>query len=344
MRYVVGIDGGQTTTAVVADQNGRLLGIGQGGPLPRLSGNSENSQNSQNSQNSRNDIGHIARWHKSVGDAVTGAIRMADLQNARIGIACMGQRDDLDKVEALWAAILPDARLLQPPTARVALYTVTFGRPGVAVLAGMYASAYGVNALGQEAHCGGWDGLPGDEGSGQWIAARALNACCRAYDGIDPPTQLLPMVLRHLSAPDLRAVPRLVGTQGLCRPDVPELAGLAEVVSRAAAQGDRTARRILREAGKELALSTQSVLRRLALSDAPSVTVGTVGGVFRAGRAVLRPFRERIKQSTLNAQIVPATIPPAAGAALIALEALNITIEEDLLLNLKTTLVRMTNS
>lgn len=318
MRYVLGVDGGQTTTtAVVVDETGCLLGIGLGG----LSTNLHDSDGAE-------------RVQQAVSEAVVGAVRMADLQNARIAAACLSLNGDKDEIEALCASVLPNTNLILESETRIALYSVTFGRPGIVVVAGMRAGAYGVNTLGEQARCGGWDGLLGDEGSGYWIAARALNACYRAYDGIDAPTLLLPLVLKHLDVNALQQVQRALTSERLCRSDI---AGLSEVVSRAAAQGDRTAQRILREAGKELALSAQSVLRRLQFQQ-EAVTVGTVGGVFRAGRAVLRTFREMVKQYAPNAVIVPGRVPLAVGAALIALESIDVAIQDELLANLEAAL------
>ena len=320
MRYVLGVDSGQTTTAIVADETGCLLGMGMGGPALNLQ-----------------EPGGAARAQKSLGDAIAGAVRMADLQNARIAACCLGTRGDQAQTEVVCAPVVPTADLIFVPDTRIALYSVTLGRPGVVVAAGVSAGAYGVNASGESASCGGWGSLMGDEGSGYWIALRALNACCRAHDGIDAPTSLLPLVLRHLDAEDLPHVQRLMASDRLRCADV---AGLSEVVSRAAAQGDKTARRILREAGKELALGAQSALRRLNM-EGDAVIVGTVGGVFRAGRAVLRTFREMVLQTAPNARIVPARVPPAAGAALIALEAIDVPVRDDILTNLEAALPRL---
>ena len=78
MRYVLGVDGGQTTTtAVVVDETGCLLGIGLGG----LSTNLHDSDGAE-------------RVQQAVSEAVVGAVRMADLQNARIAAACLSLNGD----------------------------------------------------------------------------------------------------------------------------------------------------------------------------------------------------------------------------------------------------------
>src|SRR5690348_11120923 len=72
MRYVLGVDGGQTsTTAVIADETGCLLGIGHGGPANHI-----------------HEPGGVERIRRSLSDAIRGAVTMADLENARIAAAC----------------------------------------------------------------------------------------------------------------------------------------------------------------------------------------------------------------------------------------------------------------
>lgn len=321
MRYVIGVDGGQTsTTAVIADETGHLLGIGHGGPANHI-----------------HEIGGVERIRRSLSDAVRDAIVMADLQNARITAACLGMTGSSEEVEGICTPVIPADRLIFGQDTLIALYAVTFGRPGVVIIAGTGSAAYGVNLRGETAHAGGWGYLLGDEGSGYWIALQALNACCRAGDGIAPPTQLQSMLLKRLEAQDLQEVHTLVYSGRLSRPD---LAILAETVALAAAQGDATARRILREAGKELALCANAVVQRLQMQTEP-VMVGTVGGVFRAGRSVLRSFREGVKTVAPQAAIVAPRVPAAVAAAIMALEAISVPVQDGLLSNVQTALSRL---
>lgn len=321
MRYVLGVDGGQTsTTAVLADETGCLLGIGHGGPANHI-----------------HESGGVERVRHSLREAIRGAVSMADLENARIAAACLGMSGGTEVMEGVCVPVVPADQLIFGADTRIALYSVTLGQPGVVVIAGTGAAAYGVNADGKQAWAGGWGYLLGDEGSGYWIAVRALNACCRANDGIGPQTQLLPAMLQHFEAPDLKPIHRRIYSGEMARPD---LAALAEVVSRTAAEGDAIARRILRDAGKELALIVNAVLIPLSLAQEP-VTVGTVGGVFRAGRLVLRTFREVVQRTAPQAAIVPARVPAAVGAALMALETIGAPVRNGLLDNVQATLVRL---
>jgi N-acetylglucosamine kinase-like BadF-type ATPase len=321
MRYVIGVDGGQTsTTAVVADETGCLLGIGHGGPANHI-----------------HEPGGVERIRRSLSDAIRGAVTMADLENARITAACLGMTGGSKAMEEVCLPVVPTDCLVFGMDTRIALYSVTFGRPGAVVIAGTGAASYGLNAKGETATAGGWGYLMGDEGSGYWIAVRALNACCRAHDGIAPPTQILPLLLQHLEVSGLKPIHKRIYSGAMSRPDI---AALAEIVGRAAAQGDAPARRILRDAGKELALAVNAVLLKLRMERGP-VTVGTVGGVFRSGRLVLRTFREVVKRAAPEATITPACVPSAVGAVLMALEEIGVPIEDRLLARIKESLPRI---
>src|SRR5579871_430059 len=182
MRYVIGIEGTPTgTTAAVADTTGCVLGLCHGMALPALQ-----------------EPGGLELARRGIAEVVKDAIAMADLENARFAAACLGMREKAEVLEGICLAAVPAERLLFAPPARLALASVTLGRPGVAALAGIGATVCGVNAARAVAATGGWGGMISEEGSGGWIVQRALNACCRAVDGIGPETQILPLFLEHL--------------------------------------------------------------------------------------------------------------------------------------------------
>ncbi len=317
MRYVIGIDGGQTTTtAVLLDETGCLLGIGIGGPANHI-----------------HEPGGTARIQHSVRSALQESITMAELQHQPIAAACLGMTGASAHMEQLCRPLVPAERVLFGHDTRIALYASTFGRPGAVVIAGTGSAAFGRTAKGEEAVTGGWGYLMGDEGSAYWIAVQALNACCRYKDGRAEETQILAMLLEHLEMNDFQQVHTLVYSS-MSRADI---AALAELVSKAASQGDRTAMRILDSAGKELALLALKTLEKLNLQHS-DVPLGTAGGVFRAGRNVLRPFRERLHKYAPEVRIVPPAVPAAAAAALMALEAIGIRLDESLLETLQTSL------
>ena len=308
MRYVIGVEGTQAgTTTVVADATGCVLGIHHGVALPLL-----------------HETGGWEGARRGISEGMQGAIAMADLQNARFAAACLGLGEKPEVLEALCVAVVPAERLLFAPLSRLALASVTFGKPGVAAFAGAGAMVCGVNAAGEIATAGGWGGIICEEGSGSWIAARALSACCRAVDGVGPQTAILPLLLAHLEATDFREVYCRL-SEGALTP--PRVLALMDLTRLAAAQGDAVALRILREAGRELGVAVSVTLRRLGM-EKEQPTVGTVGEVFQAGRLVLRTFREVVQRSAGGAVFAAPQTSMAVGAVVLALTALGVEITE----------------
>jgi N-acetylglucosamine kinase-like BadF-type ATPase len=321
MRYVVGLDGGRGgATAVVADAEGCLLGVGNGGAsTPGIDTCDER---------------RMLRW---VAEAVRGAIAAADLENARIAAACIGGSCGEEFLRAVSDSVVPSDEIVVGGRGLLGLYAVTLGGPGAVMRAGVGSAAFGRNAQDETAETGGWYGPQGDEGGGYWIALRALSACCRARDGIGPDSQLTAAILQHLEITDLKQLHRKIHSGAMTLRDV---AMLSETVGRVAAQGDVVAGRILRDAGKELAAGVAAVLARLNMEN-EAVTVGAIGGVFRAGRLLLRPFREGVLRAAPHATILPARIPVAVAAVLHALEQIGVPPSASILARIQATLPRV---
>ncbi|MGC8668006.1 MAG: N-acetylglucosamine kinase [Chthonomonadales bacterium] len=310
MRCVLGVDGGQTSTvAVVLRDDGVVLGRGYGGPANHLT-----------------EPGGMERLEASLRTAVEAARNRAGWSGV-FASACVGLTGLALGVEALCANVIRAERMAVVHDTRIALYSVTLGKPGVVVIAGTGSVAYGENAQGECASCGGWGYLLGDEGSGYWIGLQALNAMTRAADGRGPATSLSDAVCRHLGVADVHGVHHLVYSHRLDRRGVAEI---ARIVDMCAEDGDTISRRILRNAGKELGLQASLVLNRLGMADQP-VMVGCVGGVFQAGRWVCPAMAASIKRTAPGSQVVRPKAPQSVASALRALEALGVAVDEQLL-------------
>ena len=69
--------------------------------------------------------------------------------------------------------------------------------------------------------------------------------------------------------------------------------------------------------------------------------VSAAGSVFRSGRLVLRSFREVIRKKNPLAEIHPTGAPLSLGAAILALESLEIEIDDRLIENVDGSLSRI---
>jgi N-acetylglucosamine kinase-like BadF-type ATPase len=170
---------------------------------------------------------------------------------------------------------------------------------GVAVVAATGASVWGVRADdGRVTSAGGWGSLLGDEGSAYAVGLGLLRAAARLYEGrLAPPTpsRIVSALCEHfdLDYETFRAgLCDVAYRRPLTRPDIARLAPLG---TRLAAEGDPVARQIVRKVASDLANLALFVAHRLFAPD-EVFGVAAAGGLFNAGALVLDPLRARFVQ------------------------------------------------
>jgi N-acetylglucosamine kinase-like BadF-type ATPase len=93
---------------------------------------------------------------------------------------------------------------------------------------------------------------------------------------------------------------------------------LGRLTLEAAAEGDGEARAALDEGARELASCVLSVAQRLEYTAGTS-ELALTGGLFAAGERVIRPLEKAIAEVLPDCRVLSAELPPAFGAALLAL-------------------------
>lgn len=296
MDLILGVDGGQSSTiALLADETGLVLGVGHGGPANHI-----------------HEPGGVQRMENSLRDAVHSAFASAGLPLQRVASACFGMTGGMELATDLAPRFVQADALTVHHDVVTALAGASRGGPGVILISGTGAIAYGQTIDGRTAKVDGAGYLFGDEGGGYWIGVRALNAFARAVDGRGPDTALARAIPEAFGQADFAGVHRVVYDQTAGRP---EIASLAAVVGAAAASGDAVAQAILVEAGALLAESALVAVRRLSLADPP---IYYSGGVFEAGRWLLDSFSTAIHHAVPQATIKPAAFPQVVGALILA--------------------------
>jgi len=150
------------------------------------------------------------------------------------------------------------------------------GKDGINIVAGTGSIGYG-ERQGRAARIGGWGEVFGDEGSAYWIAIQGLALFSRMSDGRAPRGALYDRVVEALSLnTDLDLCRRIMGQDAMGRG---EIAGLANLVSRAAADGDGGAQAILLSAARELAALATGLRTVLGFAPGERVPVSWSGGV-----------------------------------------------------------------
>ena len=301
MNLFLGVDGGQSsTTALIGDGDGRVLGTGSGGPCNHV-GAAEGAR----------------KLRSSVSACVAQACEGAGIDPGTVcfASACFGMSGGPADKQAILSEIL-SARILTVTTdAVIALAGATAGSAGIITIAGTGSIAYGRNAAGRSARAGGWGYIFGDEGGGFDIVRQALRAALRQDEGWGPETSLRGVLLEATGAADANDALHRFYTQDWPRP---RIASLAVLVDREANAGDRTAREILSDAGLQLASLAASVRRQLWAEGDPAQVIH-IGGVFRS-RIVLEQFRLHV-ESVRGNRCGPPAYGPAAGALLEAYRA-----------------------
>lgn len=272
MSYYLGIDGGGTKTlAVIRDADGRECGRGAGGP------------------------GNIA-FHdeatvlRSVRAAVEEARRASGLPDAGFAAVCAGMAGySVEPRRAAFEAALRQevaaARYRVEPDYVIAYWGASEGEPGVVIIAGTGAVAYGRNAEGVSYKEDGFGYLLGDRGSGfnlglyalrytldrmQQNRSDALTEAVRAHTGARIQNEILQWLYGEFSTA--------------------RVAGLAPVVGELAEAGVPAARTLVAEMARRLRHTALSVRHALWLPrNAP---VYPLGGLWQLGPFFRAEFAE----------------------------------------------------
>lgn len=296
----LGVDGGGTKTqAVIADAAGRTIGEGLAGPSNPLRVGIANAAAAVREA-----------FHLALSQA--GA-RRSDVAAAQIGLAGV-RREDLRQRMRAELSSLGVGALEIVTDADIALYGATNGEPGLVLIAGTGSICCGKNARGRRACAGGWGPIAGDEGSGSWIARRALQAVARATDGRGRETALVDSCLEYFNVAAADDLSTAIYSPSMTNE---RLAGYGKAVIEAAQGGDEVARGIVEDAGRELALQAVAVISQLRM-EREEFQVAYVGGVFRSGDLLLNALREALVGVAARAYLAPPRLAPAVAAALMA--------------------------
>jgi N-acetylglucosamine kinase-like BadF-type ATPase len=300
-RVYLGVDGGQSsTTALIADGNGNVVGMGKGGPCNHVS-----------SAEGR------GRFFRAIGACIQQACNAAGLNHSTLIFesACLGFSGGPKDKDQYSRELIRSRRFKITHDAEIALSGATAGEPGIIIIAGTGSMAFGRNAAGKTARAGGWGYVFGDEGGGFDLTRRALRAALRFEEGWGPPTSLHRSLREATGAPDINDLMHQFYSPKFTRA---EISAMSEMVSQAAASGDAVASEILRAAAADLCFYVQGVHGNL-FSATQKPRVAYIGGVFKSP-PLLAEFRTLVSDR-LGCPVEPPRLSPAAGALLEALRA-----------------------
>lgn len=307
---VIGVDGGGTSTRVaVATANGNLLGIGQAG-----AGN-------------YHDVGaervqlHIERALVAAWSSAGQTRQQAAA--AFLGLGSITSEEDRQVIRriARELALAPDDKVGVDHDLSIALAGGLGGRAGIVLIAGTGSSSFGRGPDGRTWRAGGWGHTLDDLGSSGWLGLQAMVATVRAFDGRGDSTILSGKVLEALGIDDIQKIMRRVDGEGMTRR---EIAGLAPLVTNAAATGDPVARQLLTEAAQHLALLPTTVAKKLNLAEQlDAVPLVVTGGLTQAGPEFQVALAAALHEALPQAVVSSPKFQPVIGAVLRAIELLD---------------------
>ena len=321
MKLYLGIDGGQShTTALIADESGRILGQGQAGP----------SNHTREPGGRERLIGAVTG---SIGEAVARA-GLGGRQPAFISahLALTGEPEE--KIEIVREIVTAD-HLVVGHDAPGALAGAFAGGDGIVVLAGTGSVACGQttapNGERTFVRVGGHGYLFSDEGSAFSIAREALARALRNEDA-GCQGDLRPILLEYFERPNLKAIAQDCYAGVITRD---RLASFAATLAEAAESDDAEAIDILNSAALDLARLASLAAHRLGVETKPMM-VSYGGGVFRSHQLMVA-FAANVTEFLLNGRVEAPRFGPAVGALLLAYRQSGFTLNQSLLSNIERT-------
>ncbi|MEJ8547006.1 N-acetylglucosamine kinase [Brevibacillus borstelensis] len=283
-RLFIGIDGGGSkTNAAICDETGEIVGraVGEGtNPLSRPWPQVEDT------------------IRRLVDELIVQAGGWADdVEAIFLGLAGADRPEVKGRIEDAFGPAW-GGRLQIDNDAAGALYSGTWGEPGIVLIAGTGSIAYALTDTGARHRVGGWGYLLGDEGSGYDLGRQAVIAVLRAFDGRGAPTLLSELVIRHFEVdrPD-QLIARLYSSPNP-RKDLAEVSVLAE---RAAEAGDEAAARCVNQAARSLLELAEAC--RSQTSD--SMPVVLAGGLLAADTMLRRQLLELARFDVIIPRAAP---------------------------------------
>jgi len=307
MAVFLGIDvGGSKTHALLADENGSVLGFGEAGP-----GNHET-------------VGYdglVDAMQTAFLEAASGKqIKPREIKGAGFGIAGYDWPSEreatLDAVSVLGLScpikVVNDAVL--------GLYAGSPKGWGVNLIAGTSNNCYGCDASGNEGRVTGAGMFFGEFGGAWEIVVKAVHAVNYQWIKRGPETKLSERFMEITGTSSLaQLMESLVMEEHIVNPawavDVFQIAG----------QGDAAALEIIQWAADELSALASAVIRQLHFETVEFDLVLS-GSLFQKDSTLYKPVTKGILETAPSAHFIILDVPPVSGAVFLGMSAANLKI------------------
>lgn len=297
MKYIIGVDGGGTKTEAIAySQEGKELGRGYAGFGNVLLGFQEAYEN-------------IELSLKNCIKSVEGVYHEADCAFIYLGLAGIEVGNAKAKIQKALEDNL-HVPIKAVNDAEIALAALLKGEDGILTISGTGSISYGLHK-GIVGRAGGWGHLLGDEGSGYNIAIKGFKNMIMEEEYNLPYSSLTTAFMNKLGINNVEDISSFIYSS-----NKGEIAAFVPIVVSQAEAGDEIAKGILLQAGKDLALMTYILYKKLNFND--EVFVGIKGSILTKVNIVRSSFEEALKSKLGGFTIVEEEVSPAKGAFYLA--------------------------
>ena len=305
MKLFLGVDGGQSSTmAVIGDETGRILGLGQDGASNHVESAAEGRE----------------KFVRVIGGCIGKACQQAGIEEpVKFEAACLGFSGGPADKQSILEQMLAVRKLTVTTDALIALTGAHSGGPGCITIAGTGCISFARGPKGNVSRAGGWGFAFGDEGGGFDLTRQALRASLRMQEGWGPATSLRDLLLGATGAADANELLHRFYTSDFPRP---RIAALSKLVDQAAMAGDAVALTLLNNAAQDLALITAAARNQLFTQGEPC-RVSPIGGVFNS-EILLQRFSLLVEMS--DGIVVRPQHGPAIGALLEAYRSVDVSV------------------
>jgi len=168
-----------------------------------------------------------------------------------------------------------------------------------------------------ETKVSGWGYLT-ERGSAFWVGRKGLEAIWQELDGSGPKTLITKLVFKKLKIKNQEDLLKKVYS----KKQFETLCSFSILVDKAARKGDRIARKILVNAGKELAKMTISVIKKLTpplARERVRFPLVLIGGMFKS-KIILETVKKEVKRIAPKVKFILPKQEPVIGAVKLAIE------------------------
>jgi len=304
LRYLLGIDGGGTKTALCAAD----ISV-----VEKADFSSAKVRYAVTSGTSWREHG-AAKVAQKLCEAVRDLSVDGQIAGVAMGLPCYGESHEGDSaLEKEIARVFCDIPVYITNDVEVGWAGSLALEAGINIVAGTGSIAYGKDGSGKTARSGGWSEFFGDEGSCYWVGRKVLELFSKQADGRIPKDPLYETVRRAFGVNDDFDIIDPIYEKYM--PSREQVASLQLLAEEAALLRSSSALEIYEQAVDELYLLAAAVYHQLDFDKKP-FKVSYSGGLFKGGELVLPQFSRKL--ANLGGELVAPRLKPEEGAVLLA--------------------------